>query len=387
MALPKLDLPSSLSNKLKQGHPWVYRDQLRPAPDLPSGSWVRLRCGAFQAFGLWDREGPIAVRVYSQQTVPDRAWVRERVRQAWDLRAPIRAGQTDAYRWVYGEGDGLPAIVVDLYGDYAVVHRYSGSTEPLLPWLIEALAEQAPLRGIIERRTEEDSGVRVLWGAAPPRDLTVREHGLRFYANLFEGQKTGLFLDHRENRQFIEGWSKGLRVLNCFSYTGGFSLYAARGGADAITSCDIAAPATATARENFRLNGFNATAHEFLSEDVFELLERYGRQSRRFDLIILDPPSFARARKSRHAATRAYVRLNRLALQCLEPGGLLATASCTSQVSPDMFRDALAEAGGGAGRRLVILHDAGQPLDHPVAAGFPEGRYLKFIVARAYENR
>ena len=386
MALPKLDLPSALGNKLKGGHPWVYRDQLRPAPNLPSGSWVRVRCGGFQAFGLWDREGPIAVRIYSQRTVPDRAWVRERVREAWDIRTPIRAGQTDAFRWIYGEGDGLPAIVVDLYGAYAVVHRYSASTEPLLPWLVEALAEQAGLRGIIERRSEEDSGIEVLWGVAPPRDLIVHEYGLRFYANLYEGQKTGLFLDHRENRRFIESWSKGLRVLNCFSYTGGFSLYAARGGAAQITSCDIAAPATATERANFTLNGYDPAGHEFLSEDVFELLEQYGRQNRRFDLIILDPPSFARAKKSRHAATRAYVRLNRLALQCLEPGGLLATASCTSQVSPEMFREALADAGAGAGHRLLIVHEAGQPVDHPVAAGFPEGRYLKFILARAFEN-
>jgi len=386
MALPKINLPVELSDTLKQGHPWVYRNTLRGAPNLPAGSWVRVRCGGYSAFGLWEREGPIAVRIYSQRTVPDRAWVRERVRLAWELRSPIRAGQTDAYRWIYGEGDGLPAIVVDLYGDYAVVHRYAESTEVILPWLIEALAEQTELRGIIERRSEEDSGIKVLRGEPPPRDLIVREHGLQFYANLFVGQKTGLFLDHRENRHFVEGWSNDLRVLNCFSYTGGFSLYAARGGAGIVTSCDIAAPATAAARENFTLNGYDAGAHEFLSEDVFDLLERYGQQNRRFDLIILDPPSFARAKKSRFAAGRAYTRLNRLALQCLEPGGVLATASCTSQVSPQMFQEAIAEAGGQAGRRLLILHEAGQPIDHPVAAGFPEGRYLKFMLLRAFEN-
>lgn len=385
MALPRIDLPTSLSSRLKQGHPWVYRDQVPGSPALPAGAWVRVRSGGFEGFGLWDREGPIAIRIYSGRTVPDRAWVRERVRRAWDVRAPIRAGRTTAYRWVYGEADGLPAIVVDLYGDCAVIQRYAESTETLLPWLIEALRDGASLRGIIERRSTEEGGIVVHWGSAPARDLIIEEHGLWFYANLYEGQKTGLFLDHRENRRLIEGWSAGLRVLNCFSYTGAFSLYAARGGAASVTSCDIAAPATVAAIENFRLNGFDPAAHTFLSEDVFGLLEKYGRQKRRFDLIILDPPSFARAKKSRFAAARAYVRLNRLALQCLEPGGLLATASCTSQLSPEMFRDALAEAGNQANRRLLILHEAGQPLDHPVAAGFPEGRYLKFVLARAFE--
>lgn len=386
MALPKLNLPPKLKDKLKGGHPWMYRDQLAAAPHLPDGSWVRVRCGGFEAFGLWDNAGPIAIRIYSRETVPNPAWVRERVRQAWELRAPIRAGQTNAYRWIYGESDGLPAIVVDLYGEYAVVHRYSNGTKQVMPWLVKALSEGAPLRGIIERRPAGGKGIELLWGEIPPRDLVVEEHGLKFKANLFEGQKTGLFLDHRENRRFIEPWCKGLRVLDCFSYTGGFSLHAARGGAKTITSCDIAPQARADAEENFRLNGYDTAPHTFLSEDVFDLLERYGRQDKRFDLIILDPPSFARAKKSRHAAARAYVRLNRLALGCLEPGGLLATASCTSQVSPEMFRDILADAGGQAGRRLLILHEAGQPIDHPVAAGFPEGRYLKFIFARVLEQ-
>jgi len=222
-------------------------------------------------------------------------------------------------------------------------------------------------------------------GQVPPRDLVVQEHGLKFHANLFEGQKTGLYLDQRENRRTVEGWSRGCAVLNCFAYTGAFSLYAARGGATSVASCDIADPAMAEARRNFALNGFDPAGYEFVSEDAFELLERYGRGGRRFDLVILDPPSFAKAKKDRYAALRAYARLNRLALGCLRPDGLLATASCTSQVSAEAFKAMLADAGRQAGRRLIILHEAGQAIDHPVPAGFPEGRYLKFILAQATE--
>ena len=382
MALPKIDLPATLKDSLKAGHPWVYRDQVSPAPRLPDGAWVRLRCGDFQAFGLWDNAGPIAVRVFSRQVVPDADWVRRRVRQAWELRAPLRAGPTTAYRWIYGEGDGLPAIVVDLYGDYAVLHRYAHSTDVLVPWLVDALCRQTPLAGIIERPAQGGQPT-LLWGKAPPRDLVILEHGLKFRANLYEGQKTGLFLDQRENRRTVEAYSHGRRVLNCFSYTGGFSLYAARGGAQSTVSCEAAAAANAEAAANFALNGFAGGPHEFITRDVFDLLEEYAPAGRRFDLIVLDPPSFARAKESRFAAQRAYVRLNALALRCLEPAGLLATASCTSQIGPEAFRQTLAQAGAQAGRRLLILHEAGQPLDHPVPAGFPEGRYLKFILAQA----
>jgi 23S rRNA (cytosine1962-C5)-methyltransferase len=383
MALPKLFVPAALKNNLKAGHPWVYRDQLTAPPQLPDGAWVRVRCGDFEAFGLWDEAGPIAVRIYSRAGVPDAAWVRSRVRQAWELRSSLRAGgETDAYRWIYGEGDGLPAVVVDLYGEYAVIHRYARGVEPLKVWLTAALHEEAPLKGIVERPAGGEA-LDVLWGKAPPRDLVVRENGLRFRANLFAGQKTGLFLDQRDNRRTVEAWSRGKTLLNCFAYTGGFSLYALRGGASAVTTCDSAPAAMADARANFVLNGYDPASHEFVTADVFDLLEECGRRGRRFDLIVLDPPSFAKSKQNRFAAQRAYVRLNQMALRCLEPDGILATASCTSQVSPEAFRQALAEAGAQAGRRLAIVHDAGHALDHPVPAGFPEGRYLKFIVAQA----
>jgi 23S rRNA (cytosine1962-C5)-methyltransferase len=375
-----LELPASLQSRLSQGHPWVYRDQVPGSPDLPSGAWVWVRSGRFSAYGLWDASSPIAVRLFSQRSTPDAGWVAERVAVAWETRVGIRAGATTAYRWVYGESDGLPGIVVDLYGDFAAIQTYAASVEGLVPWVADALHGQARLQGILWRPSGGEW--QALWGRLPPRDLTVEENGLLFYANLAAGQKTGLYCDQRENRRTLAPWCQDRTVLDCFCYTGAFSLYAVRAGATSITACDAAAGAVEAARRNFELNDFDPSPYTFVAGDCFELLERFGAEGRLFDVVILDPPSFARDRASRHAAERAYVRLNQRALQCVRPGGLLASASCTSQVSPQAFRDALAEAARRASRRLLIVHDAGQAADHPVPAHFPEARYLKFVVSR-----
>ncbi|MHB0858315.1 MAG: class I SAM-dependent rRNA methyltransferase [Anaerolineae bacterium] len=400
MKLPLVFVAPAVRASLQAGHPWVYRNQVQPergsaVPRFSSGTWVRVRCGSFEGIGLWEAQGAIAVRLFEAHTAPDAAWIAERVRAAWALREPIRAhGGTDAYRWIYGESDGLPGVVVDLYGRNAAVHLYTEGLSALLEPLVDALAQVAGLQGVVLRQSgagvespprEEGGGKgRVAWGRPPPRDLVVSENGLRFHANLLEGQKTGLFLDHRENRAYLEAWCRGQRVLNAFSYTGAFSLYAARGGAVEITSVD-AAPATAPeAERNFILNGYDPSLYAFVVADCFAWLEQQASAGRRFDLVILDPPSMAKDKASRHAAARAYTRLNRLALGCLEPGGLLATASCTSQVSPDLFREALAAAATQAGRRLLVLHEGGHALDHPIPVHFPEARYLKFVLARAY---
>lgn len=389
MKHPTIQLPLSLKKRVAAGHPWVYRDQLAPGLSYPGGAWVQAQCGGWRGWGLWDATSPIALRIFSTVRMPDAAWIAQRVQAAWDLRAPLRQTATNAYRVVFGEGDGVPGITVDLYDTYAVIATYADSVRTLLPHVVAALHEIVPVRGILERLPRDERAgtghdhvkTRLLWGAPPPADLVVEEHGLKFRANVFAGQKTGLFLDHRENRHFLESWSYGRRVLNCFSYTGAFSVYAAWGGATDIVSCDIAPAAAEDARTNFALNGFNPHNYEFLVQDCFELLEQYARAGRAFDLVILDPPSFATARKQMHAALRAYTKLNHLALRCVAPGGFLASASCTSQVAPEQFRAMLAEAAQLAERRLQIVHDAGQPLDHPVPAHFPEGRYLKFVLS------
>jgi 23S rRNA (cytosine1962-C5)-methyltransferase len=383
---PTIQLPLHLKKPLSEGHPWVYRDHVPSGLRFNSGTWVRVVCGQWTGYGLWDASSPIAIRMFSQQQVPNADWLTGQVAAAWELRTPIRQGATTAYRAIFGEGDGLPGITVDLYDSYAVIATYAESVRTLVPWVVSALREVMPLSGIVERvardEAERDGKIRLLWGELPPPDLVIEEHGLKFRANLFAGQKTGLFLDHRENRHYLEAWSYGKRVLNCFSYTGAFSVYAAWGGATDVVSCDIAPAAAEDARINFALNGFNPKNYQFVVEDCFALLERYASEGQQFDLVILDPPSFASAKRQAHAAMRAYTRLNQMALRCVAPGGLLASASCTSQVSPEHFRGMLADAAHGAGCRLQVLYDAGQPLDHPVPVHFPEGRYLKFMLCR-----
>ncbi len=404
--LPEINLPISLRAKLIQGHPWVYRNHVSGVAELRSGSWVQLRCGGLTAVGLWDAQSSIAVRIFTRKGQPDASWFAERVWEAWEGREQLRAGSTTAYRWIYGEGDGLPGMVVDRYGDYAIIQTYADSVGAIVPLVTTALRKCDPdLRGILLRESSREmtatdeqvdlgaqqakpkaAGTRLAWGEAPPTDLVVQEHGLYFRANLFEGQKTGLFLDQRENRRMVEQLAGGREVLNCFAYTGGFSLYALRGGAAHVVSADIGQGLAEATSENLALNGLPAERHEFVTDDCFALLDAYAKAERRFQMVILDPPSFARSKSSQHAALRAYTRLNALGLRCVEIGGLLVTSSCTSQVSPEAFRNLLADAAVQAGRRLQIISEIGQPLDHPVPAGFPEGRYLKFIVARVLEQ-
>jgi 23S rRNA (cytosine1962-C5)-methyltransferase len=417
--LPDIQLPTQLKERLAQGHPWVYRNHLPASLHLPDASWVRARCGGWSGYGLWDASGPIALRIFSERRVPDANWLHEQVRAAWELRAPLRAAGCTAYRWLFGEGDGLPGLTVDQYGDFAVVQTYMASAAALLDWLVAALNKVDPaLRGVLmrqrppdddevpldARRKMQDEGWTadsasstvlrpaserrsvILSGEMPPRDLVVREHGLAFHADVRSGQKTGLFLDQRENRRYVEGLSGGRSVLNCFAYTGAFSLYALRGGARAVVSADIGKGLAEATAANIALNDLDAARHSFVTDDCFELLTRYAEAQRRFDLVILDPPSFAKSKQNRFAALRAYTKLNALALRCVAAGGLLATASCTSQVGPEAFKELLAAAGASAGRRVQIIHEAGQPLDHPVPAHFPEGRYLKFVVGRVRER-
>jgi 23S rRNA (cytosine1962-C5)-methyltransferase len=383
---PTLELPAQLKRGLQAGHPWVYRDHVPHGFQVASGTWVQVRAGGYSAFALWDETSRIALRLFSAEQVPDAGWLHERLVQALALRRSLIDQQTSAYRLLYGEGDGVPGLTVDLYGSFAVIVTYADSLETVVPWVVRSLVELLKPHGIVRRarvRDGEPPRLEVLHGRLPPRDLIIAEHGLRMQVDLFLGQKTGLFLDHRENRRFIAELCESKRVLNLFSYTGAFSLYAARAGAACVTSVDMSQPAARAARTNFELNGLDPDQHEFLSEDVFEFLERTRQAGKTYDVVICDPPSFANSREQLKNALRAYVRVNSSGLRVLEPSGIYAAASCTAQVSSEAFRSLLAESAVNAKCRLQMFHDAAHAVDHPVFAGHPQGRYLKFIVGRA----
>ncbi|MEZ4631688.1 MAG: class I SAM-dependent rRNA methyltransferase [Deinococcales bacterium] len=378
--LKNLRLAENLQSALASGHPWIYRNHL-PKHNLVMGDWVRLEAGKTAAIGLYDSESAIAVRLLSWENLPDSAWVFKRIEEALALRSKLDQA-TNAYRLIYGENDFLPAITVDRYDRFAVLKSYSPSVDGLIPDVVKALSKLIKLKGIVKR---SDKGLERLYGELPPPEVTIQENGLKLLANLYEGQKTGLFLDHRDNRQTLSSYCEGKTVLNLFSYSGAFSLYALKGGASKVTSVDIAAKANEDAKRNVALNGFEAHRHEAISRDCFELLQDYKTQGKSFDVVILDPPSLAMNKKNRQAAEKAYKKLNSLALACLHEGGLLATASCTSQISPDDFRALLGEAASQSHKRLQMIHEAGHAADHPVRAGFLEGRYLKFILSRVWK--
>ena len=395
MNLVRLELQRGLGRHLRAGHPWVYRKALEHVPKLPPGSVVDLtEAGKFVARGYYDPLSPIAVRVLtrdSRETI-DGAFYRRRVAAAWELRANLLdRTDTDAFRLVHGESDGLPGVVADLYAGTVVLKLYSAGLTPVRGLLVDALAEVVPgIQGVLgrdelgaEEGEEGGRGGRVLFGQAPPDPVVIHEHGVRFGVDVRRGQKTGFFLDQRENRALVRRLAVGRSVLNCFSFSGGFSVNAALGGATRVFSVDQDADAIALARENFGRNGLDPNAHDFLAADVFELLASFRREGRRFGLVILDPPAFAKSQRAVQGALDGYASLNRQALEVVEPGGLLVTASCSARVSPEAFEGAVREAGFKASVDLTLLEERFQPPDHPVRLQFPEGRYLKFLVLRA----
>jgi 23S rRNA (cytosine1962-C5)-methyltransferase len=390
---------------IRRRHPWVYRDADVQKLRCRTGDVVDVhdaRDGAFLASGIYDEETTLAIRLFTWTAgeAIDDALVDRRLDAAAALRERfVDRGRTSAYRVVNGEGDGLPGLVVDRYDDYAVVAPYAALWIPRLPRVAARLAAALGLRGVALKmklrraapspapaapgpaeaaREPAGEDVTPLWGEPIPEELVVREHGLRFLAHTRAGQKTGLFLDQKDNRRAVAALCRGARVLNTFSYTGGFSVYAAAAGAAATVSVDLARACAVYARRNFELNDLPTTAHDFVAADVFDYLADAAHGT--FDVVILDPPSFATSRKQVFSARKGYVRLIQLACDRTAPGGLLVCCSCTAQIDAPTFADIAAEAAARARRDYRVLEVRGLPADHPTAPGHPEGRYLKCLV-------
>lgn len=379
MSLPTLHLPARLETALRSGHPWVYRTHVRDGHGLKAGTWVRVEAGSAAAFGLFDVDGPIAVRLFDSEAVPTDEWWDATVDRALRRRNPLVDAGHNAYRLIFGEGDGLPGLVVDRYARHAVLQLHSEALRPFATRVARRIRRQLKLRGVVERR----AGELITWaGEPPPPEVTVQEHGLRFLVNIRSGQKTGLFLDHREQRQWVRKHAHGLRVLNLFAYTGGFSVYALAGGASEVVSVDIAGPALRDAERNVALNDLHASLHRTVQADVFTSLEALAEQQGRFDLVVCDPPSLAKSKQQRDRAVGAYTRLHTGLAGLVKPGGALLTASCTTQVDTQAFEAAALAGLQRAGRHAQVVERRGHALDHPVRRAFPEGRYLKSLWLR-----
>ena len=393
-SLPRVVLRKRLARAIRGGHPWIYRDALASPPRLPEGALVLVADadGRPLARGFWDATSPIAVRIVAAADEADPAAAVERaVAGALDRRLQaIERRQTDAFRWIHGEADGLPGVHVDLYATALGVRFDGGGARAFyrqLPAGLRAAARRVGIsvQAIVERRprgADGDDGARTLTleGTLSEGELEIRENGLLFGANLRRGQKGGLFLDQRENRARVRGMARDRRVLNLFGYTGAFSVYAAAGGARETTTVDVAAPAIAAARRNFARNHLPVEAARFAAEDAFAFLTRAAAAGQKYDLVVSDPPSFASSRRALETGLRAYQRLHRLCAAVTAPGGILCAASCSSHVGRAAFLATVRDGAREAGRRAQVREVHGAGVDHPVVPQFPEGDYLKFAV-------
>jgi len=390
---------------LRQGHPWLFDRAIasQSAAGQPGDLAVifdeRRR---FLAIGLYDPTSPIRVRIlqHGEPAAIDAAFFAGRLAAAADRRAGLAAQDTTGYRLAHGEGDGLPGLVVDRYDRTLVLKLYSAAWLPHLRAVLaglEGLSRGAPAAGVVlrlsramQRQPAALHGLAdgaTLAGTLTTNPAIFRENGLLFEADVLYGQKTGFFLDQRENRARVEALAAGQETLNVFAYSGGFSLYAARGGAPAVLSLDSSAPALAAARRNFDLNRglptVAAARHELLVDDAFTALAELAQAGRRFDLVVVDPPAFAKQQAEIPAALKSYQRLAELALAVLRPRGRLVMASCSSRVSAEDFFGAVRRGAARAGRPLHEFAHTGHPIDHPI--GLPEGAYLKGLYAQADE--
>jgi 23S rRNA (cytosine1962-C5)-methyltransferase len=373
-----------------RGHPWVFREQATAGlGDVAMGADVMIvdASGTPIARGLADPTGPLAIRVWSRdaRTPIAEALIFKRIERAIALRDALDLGDTDALRWVHGEGDRCPGVVVDRYAHVAVVRLDGPAIEAHVDAIVRAVAAAGASRGVtsitVRDTTRGERSSVVAHGAEPPEEITVREHGVPFLVDLAKGQKTGAFLDQRDNRRRVGALARGRRVLNLFSYAGGFSIHAALGGATKCTSVDVAGAAHVTAQKSFRAAGIDPNAHEFVTADVFGFLDRAAARGDRWDVIVCDPPNMAPSEATRQRAMTAYRRLHKACAKVLATDGILCAASCSSHVTPDDFLSTLDdEALARDDLRVVTIAGAGA--DHPVVAGFPEGRYLKFVVLR-----
>jgi 23S rRNA (cytosine1962-C5)-methyltransferase len=371
--------------RARSGHPWIFRSDVARADGVPPGAVVRVLgpSGRPLGFAFYSSLSEIRLRVIERGEALSPSFVRERLQAARAWRETVAAA-AEAYRVVHGEGDGLPSLVVDRYGEYLVIQTLSQATEALKGEIVSALVEAFSPRGILERNDPRvraleglPSQVGVLHGEVPDT-VTVAEDGVRFEADLWRGQKTGLFLDQRENHAMARGYAKG-RVLDAFTYNGGFGLAAATRARE-VLAVDVSAEAVARVRRNAELNGItNVTARE---ANVFDLLRELADAGERFDTVILDPPAFAKSKAAVEKARRGYKEINLRALKILSPGGCLVTCSCSYHVHEGDLEEILASAAADAGATVDVVEKRRQARDHPVLLGVPETYYLKCFVLR-----
>jgi 23S rRNA (cytosine1962-C5)-methyltransferase len=375
------------------GHPWLFSGAIeRIEGEEKEGGVADIFDSKknWLARGLFNPKSQLRVRLltWKKESIDQRFFSR-RLSQALTFREHQLAASNNAYRVINGEGDFLPGLIVDRYADFLVCQFFTAGMELFKEDIIAALSELTSPTGIFERsegRVREEEGIEpsigVLAGEPPPDRISIEENGHKFLVDVRRGQKTGFFLDQRDNREFLSTLTRDCSVLNCFAYTGGFSVYAFAGGAKEVVTFDSSMPALEIAEKNLELNGLANTPGELIKGDAFAYLKETDSK---FDIIVLDPPSLAHKRSDIDAATGGYKFLNLHALRHLNPGGLLVTFSCSQHLSTDLFQKVVFGAAVDAGTKVSIIKRLGQPIDHPVSLHHPEGEYLKGLALRVVD--
>jgi len=388
-----IKLKSGREKSLLHRHPWIFSGAIASVSDrLTPGQTVEIVTDneEFIARGAFSPRSQIAVRVWSftENEQIDQNFFGNRIQAALKRRENyLKTWPTNAYRIINAESDGLPGLIVDFYNDFLVIQSLSVGAEFWKQTIVNQLMDLIPNRGIYERSdldVREKEGLEqmkgILTGEKPPELIEIDENGFKFWVDIINGQKTGFYLDQRENRMLIKNHSEGAAVLNCFAYSGGFGLYAWRGGAAKVTNIELSAGAIILNQKNSDNNGIRADLMEYLQDDVFKVLRRFRNEERKFDLIILDPPKFAESRSQLIHSLRGYKDINWLAFRLLNPGGILYTFSCSGLVDSALFQKVVSDGALDAGRQAYIVQRMGQAGDHPVSLNFPEGSYLKGLV-------
>ena len=389
VAMPSAILRPRQERRILDGHLWIYQGNLAslegdPAPgDIVD---VRAASGEFLGRGYYNPHSQIAIRLLTRDDRPvDESFFAERIEGARALRARFLPGAT-SYRLVYSEGDLFPGLIVDRYEDVLVVQFLTLGVDVRREAIVRALVELEKPRAVYERsdvpsRRYEGLDLRtgLLWGELPPQPMAIRENGLAFEVDVVAGQKTGYFLDQRENRQSLAPLVPGARVLDVFCHNGSFAVHALRYGAGEVLGVDSSEAAIAAARRNAELNGYGEPAR-FVAANAFDFLRDLDRSSERFDVVVLDPPAFAKGKSHFEAARRGYKEVNLRAIKILRPGGFLVTCSCSHHMPAGEFYQLVVEAAADARRPLRLVEARGQAKDHPVLAGVPETAYLKCLI-------
>ena len=396
----EIRLKPGRDRSLLKRHPLVFSGAIEEVRDEPGwGETVDIvaHSGEWLGRAAYSPQSQIRARLWTwdRDEAVDEGFFDRRLRRAGQARSALASdGSTTAYREVFAESDGLPGLIVDRYNDFRVVQFLTAGAERWKDAIVRLLAAGGECLGIYER---SDVQVRqleglpprtgLLWGQAPDEELVISEHGLQYEVDVLKGHKTGFYLDQRENRQLLRSGLSGASVLNCFAYTGGFTVTALAGGASHVLSVDTSGQALEVAGENVELNGLPLERCAWLEGDAFVELRRLRDRGMKFDLVVLDPPRFAATAAQAERASRGYKDINLLAFKLLRPGGLLFTFSCSGGVSAELFQKIVAGAALDAGVDAAIEGWLGQPADHPVSLNFPEGRYLKGFVCRVRAGR